>query len=117
MRLSLVQSLGAGHLYDDPELARVSHSFCLSLREGEGAVVRPCFSFEILTEITDDLQQRFERHMVGRLRSLNADFREALLEYEEAVTPLIELLPLGCGPFSSDVAKIKQTRMVRTQGV
>ena len=99
-------------LYDDPELAKVSQSFCLSLREGDGGAVRPCFSFELLTKVTDDLQLRFEQHMTSRLRALNADFREAMQEYEEAVTPLIELFSVGEGPFARDSAKIKQTRMV-----
>ena len=84
-------------LYDDPVLAGVSNSFCLSLREGEEGAVRPCFSFEILTDVTDDLQHRFESHMTASLRSLNADFREAMQEHAGAVTPLIDLFPVGTG--------------------
>lgn len=100
-------------VYDEPDLAKVTHSFCLSLPEGPGGSVRPCFSFEIRGEITPDLQSEFEERIVARLRSLNADFREAMREYEQTVTPVIELFPLGSGPFANDNGKIKQTRMVK----
>lgn len=100
-------------LYDEPELAEITHSFCLSLQEGTGGSVRPCFSFEIRGDITDALQRKFEKRILARVLSLNADFREAMGEYEDAVTPLIELHPLGGGPFADDSAKIKQTRMLK----
>ena len=75
--------------------------------------MRPCFSFEIRGDITDALQRKFEKRILARVLSLNADFREAMGEYEDAVTPLIELHPLGGGPFADDSAKIKQTRMLK----
>ena len=100
-------------LYDEPELAEVTHSFCLSLQEGTGGSVRPCFSFEIRGDITDALQRKFEERIPARILSLNADFREAMREYQDAVTPIIDLHPLGSGPFAGDSAKIKQTRMVK----
>ena len=100
-------------LYDNPELAGVTRSFCLSLQEGAGGSVRPLFSFEISGEISPALQSKFEDRIVASLRSLNADFRESMQEYEETVTPLIQLFPVGNGPFANDAAKIKQTRMLK----
>lgn len=100
-------------LYDEPDLARVTHSFCLSLHEGAGAAMRPCFSFEVTGEISPSLQAEFEARIVARLRSLNADFREAMAEYAESAAPRIELFPLGGGPFAADAGKIKQTRLVK----
>lgn len=100
-------------LYEEPELARLTNSFCLSLYEGRRSEVRPLFSFEIRAEITPDLKATFEARIVERLGSLNADYRESLQEYRDAVSPVIELYPVGEGPFAADQAKIKQTRMLR----
>jgi len=101
-------------LCDEPELARVTHSFCLSLDEGSGANVRPCFSFAIRAEITTELQEAFDHRITARLKALNADFREATKEYAASATPLTRLFPLGSGPFSADGARIKQARLVWT---
>ncbi len=98
-------------LYAEPDLARVTASYCLGLKELPDGGVRPEFSFEIRGEINNDLQQRFERQILSHLRLLNADFRQAYEEYREVVTPVIGLHPLGSGPFARDSSKIKQTRM------
>jgi len=98
-------------LYEESELAEVTHSFCLSLQENEGGAVRPCLSFEIMGEITAELQRNFEERITERLKTLNADFREAFKEYEQTVTPVIQLFSLAAGPFAADARKIKQTRV------
>jgi phenylacetate-CoA ligase len=100
-------------LYDEPELARLTHSFCLGLDEGRGTDIRPVFSFEVSTDITSELQQMFDRRIPARLKALNADYRVAAVEYEASTTPMIRLFPLGSGPFSSDSSRIKQVRIVR----
>ena len=100
-------------LYDEPELARVTHSFLLSLEEGGDASVRPCFSFEIRGEITPALQTAFEQRILDRLRVLNADYREAQQEFAGATTPIIRLYPLGVGPFAGDSTRIKQARFMQ----
>ena len=99
-------------LYDEPELAKVSRSFCLGLQEGEGGAVRPQFSFEISGEITSSLEKRFQERIVAQLVSLNADYRESMQEYADTVTPIIQLFHVGEGPFSGDASKIKQTRVL-----
>jgi phenylacetate-CoA ligase len=100
-------------LYDEPELARVTHSFLLSLDEANNAVVRPHFAFEIRGAITPTLQAEFEHHIVARLRALNADYREATEEFAGAAMPVIRLYALGAGPFAADGSRIKQTRLVK----
>lgn len=65
-------------LYDEPELAALTHSFCLQLQEEPGGSVRPRFSFEVRSPINEELQRMFDERIVERLRSLNADFREAM---------------------------------------
>ena len=71
------------------------------------------FLIEVRGDVNTALQLQFEERIITRLRSLNADFREAMLEYEQTVTPVIELFPLGAGPFAEDTDKIKQTRMLK----
>jgi phenylacetate-CoA ligase len=100
-------------LYDEPELAQAAHSFCLSLHEGNDGSVRPRFSFEIRGPITDALRAKFEDRIPSRLVSLNADFREATKEYPETVKPVIELFPMGAGPFAGDATRIKQARLLK----
>jgi phenylacetate-CoA ligase len=100
-------------LYDEPDLATRTHSFCLSLREDEDGAVRPCFSFEIRGDVSDALRAEFEQRIPERIRLLNADFRTAVAEHADSVRPVVELFPLGEGPFAVDAAKIKQTRIIK----
>lgn len=104
-------------LYAEPDLARITHSFCLSLIEDEEASVRPQFVFEVDAEPTEALKQTFRDAMLQRLVALNADFREAWKEYPETLVPDIQLYRRGEGPFAGDKDKIKQTRVLRTSGV
>jgi phenylacetate-CoA ligase len=100
-------------LYADPELAGMTRSYCLSLSEPENREVRPCFLFEIDCEPSEGLERRFAEVMLKNLRKLNADFREAWHEYPEAMTPEVQLYPLGEGPFKQDTGRIKQVRLVK----
>lgn len=100
-------------LYAEPSLAQITRSFCLSTSEGHGGQARPCFLFEVESEPTEELQRRFSEPMLTRLRDLNADFREALKEYPEAMVPDVQLFRLGQGPFAEDAGKIKQARLIK----
>jgi len=100
-------------LYEEQELAAITHSFCLGLHEEPDGGVRPLFSFEISGEITPDVQARFDERITERIRMLNGDFREAMREHPETTTPLIRLFGLGEGPFAGDAGKIKQTRIIK----
>jgi hypothetical protein len=75
--------------------------------------VRPSFSFEVTGSITTGLRDDFERRIIGRVRAINSDFRTAMEEDERSVRPLIQLFPIGGGPFAADTSRIKQTRIVR----
>jgi phenylacetate-CoA ligase len=100
-------------LYDEGELASITHSFCLSLDEGPDGEVRPLFSFEISGAATRELAERFEDRMTERIRRLNADFREAMHEHPDTARPVVRLYALGEGPFAADAGKIKQTRIIK----
>lgn len=100
-------------LYAEPSLAQITRSFCLSLSEGPGGQVRPCFLFEVDAEPTEELQRRFSDSMLAGLRDLNADFREALKEYAETMVPDVRLFRPGQGPFAADAGKIKQARLIK----
>ena len=99
-------------LYDEPELAGITHSFCLGLHEESDGGVRPEFSFEISAAITPALEALFGERITERIRLLNADFREAMCEHPDTTTPLIRLYGPGEGPFAGDSGKIKQTRVI-----
>jgi phenylacetate-CoA ligase len=101
-------------LYNEPDLARVTNSFCLGLREDADGLARPLLSFEVTVEISPELQERFQTRIVTRLVSLNADFREAMKESEKAARPIVALFPLHAGPFAADDGNIKQARIIRT---
>lgn len=100
-------------LYAESELAQLTQSFCLGLHEDAGGLTRPLLSFEVTADITPELQRTFERRILTRLVALNADFREAMSEFAESATPVVQLFPLRAGPFAGDAGKIKQTRMTR----
>jgi phenylacetate-CoA ligase len=104
-------------IYDFPELAAVTNSFCLGLEEQVSGAVRPCFSFEVRGAITAELEAAFSRDIVAAVRRINADFRVALGEHRDGVLPVVRLYPLGTGPFSRDSTRIKQARLVRPQAV
>jgi phenylacetate-CoA ligase len=98
-------------LYAEPELARVTRSYCLGLREQPDGSSRVLLSFEIEGDITQDLRAQFAERMTSRLESLNKDFREAMKENRQDALPIVELHPLKEGPFAGDSGKIKQRRM------
>jgi phenylacetate-CoA ligase len=100
-------------LYAEPDLARITRSFCLGLSEQQ-AQVRPCFLFEIEVEPTEKLRQQFACTTVRHLAELNADFREALHEYPESLQPEIILHRVGEGPFAANAGRIKQARLLKS---
>lgn len=97
-------------VYADPELARVTRSFCQSLYEGPDGDVRPCFFLEIDSEPSDELAGRFSASILRNLVKLNGDFREAWHESPETMVPRVCLYRVGQGPFARDAGQIKQTR-------
>jgi phenylacetate-CoA ligase len=100
-------------LYAEPELARVTRSFCLGLAEGTDGSVRPRFVFEVTDPISEPLRTAFADRIVRGLIALNADFREAWREYPETLVPVIELHRQGEGPFAADAGRIKQARLLK----
>lgn len=100
-------------IYADPELARLTRSFCQSLSESPQGEVRPCFYLEIDQEPSDELARRFSDRILKYLLEVNADFRKAWQEYPETMEPEIHLHRLGEGPFEADAARIKQVRWLK----
>lgn len=101
-------------LYSEPDLARVTRSFFISLREGENAEVHPLFVFEVVNmEITEELRESFKKKILKQLLALNADFEEAWHEHSETLVPEIELWPEGGGPFQKNSGRIKQIRIMK----
>ncbi len=99
-------------LYDDPALAAITRSFCLTLTEEKNGGVRPCFMFELNTTSDDQLIAQFRDSMLQGMIALNNDFREAYRENQEALIPDIKLFGAGEGPFAKDSHTIKQVRII-----
>ncbi len=101
-------------IYADPELARITRSFCQSLSESVSGEVRPCFHFEIDEAPSEPLKQRFSSSILNQLLEINTDFREAWHEYPETMIPEIHLHSPGGGPFGGDAKRIKQIRHIES---
>ena len=101
-------------VYGDPDLARRLQSFCLMTVTDDTGTPRPAIALELgAGEAGDeawsgDLPTWFR----DGLRDLNADYREALLEFPAAMEPVVTLHPLGGGPFAGDAGRIKPRRLV-----
>ena len=100
-------------IYADPELARITRSFCQSLAETPDGGVKPAFFFEIEAEPDEALRKKFAESVLKTLVELNADFRAAWHEYPETLVPDVHLYGVGQGPFRGDAGKIKQARVLK----
>jgi phenylacetate-CoA ligase len=100
-------------LYAEPELAKATHSFCMSVSEGPQGDVRPCFLFEVNAAPDKAMSEKFKRTIPEQLRKFNNDFREAWKEYPETLVPEIRLYGIGRGPFANDRNRIKQSRLLK----
>jgi phenylacetate-CoA ligase len=99
-------------LYAEPDLAKATHSFCMSVAENRQGDVRPCFLFEVNTAPNEAMSEKFKRIIPEQLRKFNSDFREAWKEYPETLVPEIKLYGMGQGPFAKDKNRIKQSRLL-----
>lgn len=100
-------------LYDEPELAAVTNSFCIGLVDEPDGGVRPSFSFEVRVGINEALRASFAERITERIRRSNADFRTALEEHRASVFPDVHLYSLCTGPFAGDANRIKQARTIK----
>jgi phenylacetate-CoA ligase len=100
-------------VYADPELARITRSFCQRLSEGPDGSVRPCFLFEIDADSDVALVERFTESVLQSLLSVNADFCAAWNECPSTLRPLVELFRVGKGPFQLKPGQIKQRRLLK----
>jgi len=100
-------------IYAEPRLARITHSFCMTLAEGPNGAVNPKFMFEVEAERDAALEATYREAILSHLTALNADFRAAWHEHPETLAPVIELHARGAGPFAADAGRIKQARLVK----
>ena len=100
-------------VYADPDLARITRSFCQSLVDQSRGGVKPGFFFEVDAEPDPALEKRFAESIVAHLLKVNADFAEAWREYPETLVPEVKLYRLGQGPFRGDASRIKQSRLLK----
>ena len=101
-------------LYANPELAKVTRSFCMSLHEMDEGGVRPKFEFEIVnSDVTESLAHEFYKKILEHLKVLNKDFAEAWHEHPTTLMPIVELWNENCGPFKQNMNRIKQVRITK----
>ena len=100
-------------IYGDPDLARRLQSFLLMLLDDDTGTPRPGIALELIGgEVVDEAWQAdVTKRLREGLRSLNLDYREAFMEYPQAMEPIVTVHPLGTGPFAEDVSRIKPRRI------
>ncbi len=99
-------------LYDHPELARMTKSYCLGLVDLDDGLRRATASFEILGDITSELSETFDKAIFDGIHRRSPDFREAYKNRPDLVRPLIQLYSEGQGPFADEDWRIKQRRLI-----
>jgi phenylacetate-CoA ligase len=101
-------------VYGDPDLARRLQSFCLMTVTDESGTPRPGIALELGEARAADEAWRagIVVQLRDGLRDLNADYREALLEFPAAMQPVVTFHPRGEGPFAGDAGRIKPRRLV-----
>ncbi len=101
-------------VYGDPALARRLESFLLMSVTDESGTPRPAIALELGAGETADEAWRAAITVQFRdgLRDLNADYREALLEFPAAMEPVVTIHAVGGGPFASDAGRIKPRRLL-----
>jgi phenylacetate-coenzyme A ligase PaaK-like adenylate-forming protein len=100
-------------VFGDPELARRLHSFQLAVATDDSGTPRPSIIVELAADAAAD--PAWTQSLPGVFRAgldrLNLDFHEALAEFPAAMEPIVEVHPLGAGPFAGDAHRIKPRRI------
>lgn len=101
-------------VYGDRALARRLESFLLSTVTDPTGTPRPAIALELGEgEAVDEAwQAAIAVQFRDGLRDVNADYREALLEFPAAMEPVVSVHPLGGGPFAADAGRIKPRRLL-----
>ncbi len=102
-------------VYRDVDLVPRLHSFLLSVIDDETGTPRPSVALELsdTAGVDDRWRARMSDRLRDGLRDLNIDYRSSIVEFPEAMLPIVETYGLGEGPFAADASRIKQRRIVR----
>jgi phenylacetate-CoA ligase len=100
-------------IYGDPDLARRLQSFLLMLLDDQTGTPRPGIALELIggAVVDEHWQADVTKRLREGLRSMNLDYREAFMEYPQAMEPIVTVHPFGTGPFAEDVSRIKPRRI------
>jgi phenylacetate-CoA ligase len=100
-------------IYGDPDLARRLQSFLLMLLDDQTGTPRPGIALELIggAVVDEHWQADVTKRLREGLRSMNLDYREAFMEYLQAMEPIVTVHPFGTGPFAEDVSRIKPRRI------
>jgi phenylacetate-CoA ligase len=102
-------------VYRDVDLVPRLHSFLMLALDDETGTPRPSIALELtdLAGIDDRWRAEMSDRLRDGLRDLNTDYRSSIVEFPEAMRPIVQTYGLGEGPFAADAARIKQRRIVR----
>ena len=101
-------------IYGDADLARSLQSFLLMVLHDDTGTPRPGIALELVAgaAVDEHWQADVTARLREALRNMNLDYREALIEYPQAMEPIVSVHPLGAGPFAEDASRIKPRRIV-----
>jgi len=98
-------------LYNIPELANITKSYCLSVKEEDNGAIRPKLLFEVYEMPSPDKKELYKKQLLNELIALNTDFREAYKEYSATLVPEIEYIIENEGIYKHQTGQIKQLRI------
>jgi phenylacetate-CoA ligase len=101
-------------VYGDRELLRKVHSFMLSVVDDDAGTPRPLVALELndLEGVDGAWEARTAQQLRDGLTALNIDYRTSVVEFPEAMLPIVSAYPRGGGAFAGDVTRIKQRRIL-----
>jgi hypothetical protein len=104
-------------VFGDPELAARVNSFALVVSEDEQATKRLAVAFELGEgrQAPADVEA-LRAQVLGRLRELNQDYREATRFIPPESVPTLEFYSAGTGPFAGHDIRLKRNYVQRRTG-
>jgi phenylacetate-CoA ligase len=100
-------------VYRDRDIVERLHSFLLSVVDDETGTPRPAITLELrnLDGIDDAWRERCSDRLRTELAAVNADYRSSVMEFPDAMRPIVRTYAVADGPFAADSHRIKQRRV------
>jgi phenylacetate-coenzyme A ligase PaaK-like adenylate-forming protein len=105
-------------VYRDAALVPRLQSFLLSTVDDERGLPRPMIALELadLTDVDDAWRTAMADQLRDGLMGLNIDYRSSIVEFPDAMQPIVTTYGPFEGPFAADARRIKQRRVIQPTG-